>query len=63
MTAYGLFVEHYEKDEVIWNGTDGTDIFFLAAAGSGGIDHVVDGTGGSSTAANPDAPVNVLSYP
>ena len=28
VTAYGLFVEHYEKDEVIWNGRDGTDIFF-----------------------------------
>ena len=28
VTAYGLFVEHYEKDEVIWNGKDGTDIFF-----------------------------------
>jgi hypothetical protein len=28
VTAYGLFVEHYEKYEVIWNGKDGTDIFF-----------------------------------
>ena len=28
MTAYGLFVEHYQKYEVIWNGKDGTDIFF-----------------------------------
>ncbi len=28
MTAYGLFVEHYEKANVIWNGRDGTDIFF-----------------------------------
>ena len=36
---------------------------FLAAAGSGGIDHVVNGAGRSSTAANPDAPVDVLSYP
>jgi hypothetical protein len=136
--AYGLFVEHYEKDEVIWNGKDGTDIFFqnempydppsqdawmanptadgypaflithraagfqgygmgsysffdhgvpifaasafqtadppgselhdlltifLSTAGSGGIDHVVNGTGRSSTAANPDAPVDVVSYP
>ena len=138
VTAYGLFVEHYEKYEVIWNGTNGTDIFFqnempydapsqaawmanprthgypaflithhavgfhgygmgsysffnqgvpvfatnafeivntpgselhdlftvfLSTAGSGGIDHVVNGTGRSSTAANPDAPVDVLSYP
>jgi hypothetical protein len=138
VTAYGLFVEHYEKDEVIWNGRHGTDIFFqnempydppgqaawmatpatdgypaflitaraagfrgygmgsysffdkgvritaaaafqaadppglelhdlltifLSTAGSGGIDHVVNGTGRSSTAANPDAAVDVVSYP
>ena len=139
VTAYGLFVEHYEKYEVIWNGTNGTDIFFQnempydppdqaawmadpatdgyaaflitreaagfhgygmgsysyfdrgvpifaatafetanppgselrdvltiflnTAGGSGGIDHVVNGTGRSSTAANPDTAVNVVSYP
>ncbi len=138
VTAYGLFVEHYEKNETIWNGTDGTDIFFqnempydppsqaawkaddttdgypaflitaqaagfqgygmgsysyfsqgvpifastafetaspagselhdlltifLSTAGSGGIDHVVNGTGRSSTAANPDTAVDVISYP
>ena len=28
MTAYGLAVEHYQKDEVIWSGQGGTDIFF-----------------------------------
>ena len=28
MTAYGLAVEHYQKNEVIWNGQDGEDIFF-----------------------------------
>jgi len=28
VTAYGLFVEHYEKTQVIWNGQHGTDIFF-----------------------------------
>jgi hypothetical protein len=28
VTAYGLFVEHYQKDQVIWNGQRGTDIFF-----------------------------------
>ncbi len=137
VTAYGLFVEHYQKDEVIWNGKNGTDIFFqnempydppsqaawmssptvtgypaflithqaagfhgygmgsysffdkgtpvfaanafemasppggelhdlltifLSSAGSGGIAHVVNGTGSSSTAANPDAAVDVTSY-
>jgi len=140
VTAYGLFVEHYQKYEVIWNGNGGTDIFFqnempydppsqaawteapgvdgwaafkvaagvtgftgfgmgsysffnqhvniLAARafevpaslpkaslhdlltifldaknGSGGIMHVVNDTGGSSTAANPDTPVTVVAYP
>ena len=28
VTAYGLFVEHYQKQEVIWNGQRGTTIFF-----------------------------------
>jgi hypothetical protein len=28
VTAYGLFVEHYQRDETIWNGDDGTDVFF-----------------------------------
>jgi len=28
VTATGLFVEHFQKYEVIWNGTSGTDIFF-----------------------------------
>ncbi|HEX3492209.1 MAG TPA: glycosyl hydrolase family 28-related protein [Streptosporangiaceae bacterium] len=28
VTAYGLFVEHYQKYQVIWNGQHGTDIFF-----------------------------------
>lgn len=28
VTAYGLAVEHYQKNEVIWSGNDGTDIFF-----------------------------------
>jgi hypothetical protein len=139
VTAYGLFVEHYQKYEVIWNGNGGTDIFFqnempydppsqaawmeapgvdgwaafkvadgvtrftgygmgsysffnqgvniyaahafevptslppaslhdlltvfLNPAGSGGILHVINDTGGSSTAANPDTPVTVVSYP
>ena len=28
VTAYGLFVEHYQKYQVIWNGNGGSDIFF-----------------------------------
>ena len=139
VTAYGLFVEHYQKYEVIWNGNGGTDIFFqnempydppsqaawmeapgidgwaafkvgdnvtsftgygmgsysffnqgvsifaangfevpanlppgsmhdlltifLSKAGFGGILNVINGTGGSSTIANPDKPVTVVSYP
>jgi hypothetical protein len=137
VTAYGLFVEHYQKDEVIWSGQGGTDIFFqnempydppsqaawmasptqdgypaflvtgnvksfqgygmgsysffnqgvnifsamafqsptsgvsfhdlltifLNKAGFGGIQSVINGVGGSSTIANPDSPVTVVSYP
>ena len=36
---------------------------FLSKSGFGGILHVVNGTGGSSTIANPDTPVTVVSYP
>jgi hypothetical protein len=140
VTAYGLFVEHYQQYEVIWNGNGGTDIFFQnempydppsqaawmeapgidgwaafkvannvtsfkgygmgsysffnqgvnifaanafevpsklppeslndlltiflnSSGGSGGILNVVNGIGGSSTIANPDTPVTVVSYP
>jgi hypothetical protein len=139
VTAYGLFVEHYQQSDVIWNGKDGTDFFFQnempydppsqaawmensttdgypafqithkatgfqgygmgsysffnrglqifstsafevdntpgvqlhdlltifldPVHGSGGIDHVVNDVGGSSTVANPDTPVDVVSYP
>jgi hypothetical protein len=140
VTAYGLFVEHFQKHEVIWNGNGGTDVFFqnempydvpsqdawmeapgvdgyaafkvgdkvtsfsgygmgsysffnqglnIYAAnafevpatlpagslhdlltifldpthGMGGILNVVNDTGGSSTIANPDTPVTVVSYP
>jgi hypothetical protein len=28
VTAYGLFAEHYQKNDVIWNGQRGEDIFF-----------------------------------
>src|SRR3954449_2828567 len=140
VTAYGLFVEHYQKYEVIWNGQNGQVIFFQnempydppsqaawmeapgvdgwaafkvaddvtsfsgygmgsysffnqgvdifaahafevpstlpagslhdlltifldASHGKGGILNVVNDTGGSSTIANPDVPVTVVSYP
>jgi hypothetical protein len=36
---------------------------FLSTGGSGGILNVIDNTGGSSTIANPDVPVTVVSYP
>ena len=36
---------------------------FLSTAGFGGILNVIDNTGGSSTIANPDIPVTVVSYP
>jgi hypothetical protein len=140
VTAYGLFVEHFQKFEVIWNGNNGTVVFFqnempydppsqatwmeapgvngwaafkvansvrkfsgigmgsysffnqgidIFAAhafevptslpagslhdlltvfldpthGRGGILHVVNDTGGSSTISNPDVPVTVVNYP
>jgi hypothetical protein len=140
VTAYGLFVEHFQKHEVVWNGNGGTDVFFqnempydvpsqaawmeapgvdgyaafkvgdnvtsfhgygmgsysffnrglnIYAAnafevptalpagsmhdlltifldpvnGKGGILNVINGIGGSSTIANPDTPVTVVSYP
>jgi hypothetical protein len=28
VTAYGLAVEHYQKNEVVWSGQGGTGIFF-----------------------------------
>jgi hypothetical protein len=28
VSATGLFVEHYQKFQVVWNGRDGSDIFF-----------------------------------
>jgi hypothetical protein len=139
VNAYGLFVEHYQKNEVIWNGQNGEVVFFQnempydppsqaawmsspttngypaflvspnvtsfqgygmgsysffnqgvpifamqafkspstagvqfhdlltifldAVHGSGGISSVINGVGGSSTAANADVPVDVISYP
>ncbi len=139
VTAYGLFIEHYQKNEIVWTGNNGTDIFlqnempydppsqaawmqspgvdgypalqvtgnvkkfsgyglgsysffnqginifsanafqvpttlpaasmndlttiFLSTAGAGGIQNVINGTGGSSTIANPDTPVTVVTYP
>jgi hypothetical protein len=140
VTALGLFVEHYQKYEVIWNGQNGRVIFFQnempydppsqaawmeapgvdgwaafkvaddvrsfsgygmgsysffnqgvdifaahafevptdlppgslhdlltifldPSVGKGGILNVVNNAGGSSTIANPDVPVTVVSYP
>jgi hypothetical protein len=139
VNAYGLFVEHYQKNEVIWNGQNGEVVFFQnempydppsqaawmsspttdgyaaflvspdvttfqgygmgsysffnqgvpiyatqafqapttpgvqfhdlltvfldATHGQGGILSVINGVGGSSTAANADQPVDVVSYP
>jgi hypothetical protein len=140
VTAYGLFVEHYQKHEVLWSGNGGSVIFFQnempydppsqaawmeapgvygypavkvansvtsfngygmgsysffnqgvdifaanafvvpasrpqvklhdlltifldAANGKGGILNVVNGVGGPSSIANPDAPVTVVDYP
>jgi len=28
VTALGLFVEHYEKEQVLWNGNGGETIFY-----------------------------------
>ncbi|MGZ4411164.1 MAG: adenylyl cyclase, partial [Gaiellaceae bacterium] len=139
VTATGLFVEHYQKDETVWNGNGGKILFFqnempydppsqaawtqpdgtlgypvihvtngvktfnawgigsysffkqgvdihsanafvvptklapgsvkdaftifLSTAGFGGIDNVINGMGGSSTIANPEVVVPVVSYP
>ncbi len=139
VSATGLFVEHYQKFEVVWNGERGSVAFFQnempydvpsqaawrsspttdgyaavkidrhvrhfngsgmgsysffnqgldifadhayevpttpgvhlhdlltifldAVNGKGGIRHVVNDTGGSSTIANPDVPVTVVDYP
>lgn len=38
-------------------------IFLNATGGSGGINSVINGLGGSSTAANSDIPVGVATYP
>ena len=38
-------------------------IFLDATHGLGGILNVINGVGGSSTVANPDVPVTVVSYP
>jgi len=38
-------------------------IFLDVSHGRGGIRNVINGVGGSSTAANPDVPVDVVSYP
>ena len=39
------------------------DLMATLTSGFGGILHVVNDTGGSSTIANPDTPVTVVTYP
>jgi hypothetical protein len=41
------------------------DIFtvFLSTSGSGGINSVINGTGGPANIASPDRPVDVATYP
>jgi hypothetical protein len=36
---------------------------FLSTSGFGGILNVIDGVGGSTTIANPDSPVTLVSFP
>jgi hypothetical protein len=38
-------------------------VFLDPSHGSGGILSVINGVGGSSTATNPDTPVDVANYP
>jgi hypothetical protein len=52
---------HLEKDRRVDEASVLT--IFLSTSGSGGILNVINGTGGSSTIANPDTPVTVVSYP
>jgi hypothetical protein len=67
VTAYGPFrraLPEIRGDvEWQWSLNDLLTIFLNSTIGSGGILNVVNGTGESSTIANPDAPVTVVSYP
>ena len=55
-TGTNVFGRQYSIEDLL-------TIFLDKNNGTGGIQHVVNDTGGSSTAANPDTPVAVVSYP
>src|ERR1039457_1770955 len=69
--ATGLFVEHYQKTEVAWNGQNGKVIFFqnempydlptVSLGGVGTITHVINNTG-AVTPSN-TTPSDVVSFP
>jgi hypothetical protein len=73
VTFYGLFVEHYQQYNVIWNGQGGRTYFFQnelpydrnivgvsLGGGVGTINRLIDNTAGL---VNTGAPVNVINYP
>lgn len=55
VTALGLFVEHYQKCQVIWNGNGGR-------TGNGVITNVINTTGAPAQG-TATVPSNVVSYP
>lgn len=65
--VHGVFVKGSHKFCVIWNSNGGTDTFIQCEIpydthSSGGIEHVDNGPGGSSTMANPDVPVSAVGH-
>jgi hypothetical protein len=61
-----IYADHaFEVPDTLPAGSlnDLLTIFLDPNNGRGGILHVVNDTGGSSTIANPDTPVTVVSYP
>ena len=61
-----IYAAHaFEVPETLPAGSlhDLLTVFLDPVHGSGGILNVVNDTGGSSTAANPDVPVTVVNYP
>jgi hypothetical protein len=61
-----IFADHaFEVPVTLAPGSmrDLLTVFLDPSRGMGGILHVVNETGGSSTIANPDIPVTVVSYP
>lgn len=71
MGSYSFFNQHvpivatqaFQSPESGVHFSDLLTIFLDKVNGSGGINSVINGVGGSSTAANADQPVTVLSYP